>query len=43
MEVKVYAVRVGNRYDERYEEYLKEKLPNIEFINDDQLVLQWNK
>lgn len=43
MAVKIYAVRVGNRYDERYEEYLKEKLPNIEFINDDQLVLQWNK
>ena len=43
MAVKVFAVRVGNRYGPEYETYLKEKIPNIKFINDDQLVLQWNK
>lgn len=43
MAVKVFAVRVGDRYGPEYEDYLRSKIPNIEFINDDQLVLQWNK
>lgn len=45
MAVKVYAVRVGDRYGLEYEDYLKSKIPNIEFMNDPKqdLILQWNK
>lgn len=43
--VKVFAVRIGNKYGPIYEDYLKEKLPNIQFINKPihPFVLQWNK
>lgn len=43
--VKVYAVRVGDKYGPEYEERLREKLPNIQFINqaEDPFLRQWNK
>ena len=36
MEVKVYAVRVGNRYGIEFEKYLKDKIPDInkKYFND---------
>ena len=45
MEVKVYAVRVGNRYGIEFEKYLKDKIPDIEFLNEERegFKLQWNK
>lgn len=45
MEIKVFAVRIGNRYGPEFEDYLKQKIPNISFIkeNADGLWYQWNK
>lgn len=45
MGVKVFAVRVGDRYGPEYEEYLKSKIPNITFLTtpEPDLVWQWNK
>ena len=45
MAVKVYAVRVGNRYGPKYEDYLRSKIPNIQFLNEEKenFKLQWNK
>ena len=45
MGVKVFAVRVGNRYGIQYEKYLKSKLPDITFLNEERenFKLQWNK
>ena len=41
----VRAVRIGNRYGPEYEDYLKSKIPNIQFLNEnkDGLWYQWNK
>jgi hypothetical protein len=46
--MKIYAVRIGNRYDERYENYLEQKLPEYDFHwireeRDPKIKLQWNK
>jgi hypothetical protein len=45
MEVKVFGVRVGDRYGPEYEDYLKSKIPNIEFLNEEKegFIKQWNK
>jgi hypothetical protein len=45
VEVKVFAVRVGNRYGPEYEDYLRSKIPNIEFLTQPEpdLIWQWNK
>jgi hypothetical protein len=45
MDVKVFAVRVGNRYGREYEEYLRSKIPHIQFLNEEkeEFKLQWNK
>ena len=45
MAVKVFAVRVGNRYGSEYEDYLRSKIPNIQFLNEEKeaFKLQWNK
>ena len=45
MEIKVFAVRVGNRYNIEYEKYLKSKIPQITFLNEEleDFKLQWNK
>ena len=45
MEIKVFAVRVGNRYNIEYEKYLKSKIPHITFLNEEleDFKLQWNK
>jgi len=42
--LKVFAVRVGDKYGIEYETYLKSKL-DITFINEDEhpFILQWNK
>lgn len=42
--VKVFAVRVGNKYGPEYEDYLKSKL-DITFLNEEKenFMLQWNK
>lgn len=43
--MEIRAVRIGNRYGPEYEDYLKSKLPEIKFLNEQQnnLWLQWNK
>jgi len=43
--MEIRAVRIGNKYGPEYEAYLKSKIPNIQFINEerDGLKLQWNK
>jgi hypothetical protein len=43
--MEIRAVRIGERYGPEYEDYLKSKLPNIQFLNEekDNLLLQWNK
>lgn len=43
--MEIRAVRIGNRYDERYEDYLKLRLPEIKFLNENKegLWYQWNK
>jgi hypothetical protein len=43
--VKVYAVRVGDKYGVEHEEYLKSKLPDITFLRDSEhpFLRQWNK
>ena len=45
MEMKVFAVRVGDRYNIEYEKYLKSKIPQITFLNEEleDFKLQWNK
>jgi len=45
MDVKVFAVRVGNRYGPEYEDYLRAKIPHIQFLNEEkeEFKLQWNK
>lgn len=45
MEIKVFAVRVGDRYNIEYEKYLKSKIPQITFLNEEleDFKLQWNK
>lgn len=45
MAVKIFAVRVGNRYGSEYEDYLRTKIPNIQFLNKEKenFKLQWNK
>lgn len=45
MDVKVFAVRVGNRYGPEYEDYLRSKIPHIQFLNEEkeEFKLQWNK
>jgi len=46
--MKILCIRIGNKYGQLYEEYLKEKLPEHEFIwikepYDNRVLLQWNK
>jgi hypothetical protein len=46
--MKIICIRIGNKYGQLYEEYLKEKLPEHEFIwikepYDPRVLLQWNK
>jgi len=46
--MKIYALRIGDKYGPEYETYLKEKLKDYDFtiINepfDDRVALQWNK
>ena len=43
--MEIRAVRIGNRYGPEFEDYLKEKLPGIQFLNEnkDGLWYQWNK
>lgn len=43
--MKIFSIRVGNKYGPEYEDYLRSKLPSIQFINDtiQPYVLQWNK
>lgn len=44
--VKIYALRIGNKYGIEYEEYLNSKLSNITWIHesfDENVMLQWNK
>lgn len=43
--VKVFAVRVRDKYGPEYEDYLRSKLPDITFINEEVLpfLVQWNK
>ena len=45
MAVKVFAVRIGDRYNIEHEKYLKNKISNIEIINEakEDFKLQWNK
>ena len=45
MGTKVLAVRIGDRYGPEYEDYLKSKIPNIDFVrtSDCRFKLQWNK
>jgi hypothetical protein len=43
--MKIFAVRIGEKYGPEYEIYLKSKLPNIEFMNvaKENFLFQWNK
>jgi len=46
--MKIICIRIGDKYGQLYEEYLKEKLPEHEFIwikepYDPRVLLQWNK
>ena len=48
--MKIYCVRIGEKYDIRYEEYLNKKLADIGYSItwirqpfDDRVALQWNK
>ena len=46
--MKIFAVRIGNRYGHEYEKYLEEKLPEYEFVwirkqIHPQVLMQWNK
>ena len=45
MEVKVFAVRVGDKYGEEYEHHLRSKIPQIHFLNEETegFLRQWNK
>lgn len=45
MDQRILAVRVGDKYGPEYEDYLRSKIPNIEFLNTDvnPFVRQWNK
>lgn len=45
MEVKVFAVRIGDKYGPEFEDYLRSKIPNIQFLNEEKenFLLQWNK
>jgi len=45
MDVKVFAVRVGSKYGSEYEDYIRSKIPSIEFLTNPKpdLFLQWNK
>ena len=46
--MKIFAVRIGERYGPEYETYLQSKLPEYDFhwirepIQDD-ILMQWNK
>jgi len=46
--MKIFCVRIGNKYGPEYEEYLEEKLPNYDFhwirqAFEPGVMLQWNK
>ena len=43
--VRVFAVRVGDKYGPDYEDYLRSKIPDIDFIRVSmpQFIRQWNK
>ena len=45
MGTKVLAVRIGDKYGPEYEDYLRSKIPNIDFVrtSDCRFKLQWNK
>jgi hypothetical protein len=42
---KIFAVRIGTKYDQSVEDYINSKLPNVTWIRDevDGMRLQWNK
>jgi len=45
MNQKIFAVRIGNKYGQDIEDYINQKLPNVNWIRDevDGMRLQWNK
>ena len=45
MGTRVLAVRIGDKYGPEYEDYLRSKIPNIDFVrvSDCRFKLQWNK
>ena len=48
MEMKIVAVRIGDKYGKEYETYLENKLSKYELIwirepYDERVILQWNK
>ena len=44
-QVKIFAVRIGNKFGQDVEDYINSKLPNVTWIRDeiDGVRLQWNK
>lgn len=44
MGTRVYAVRIGDRYDQSVEDYINSKLDNVTWIREESIgKLQWNK
>jgi len=43
MELRVYTVRVGDKYGPEYEERIRERIPHIEVLHEGPWNLQWNK
>lgn len=44
METQIYAVRIGDRYDQKVEDYINSKLDNVNWIREETIgKLQWNK
>ena len=46
--MKIFAVRIGDKYGSEYESYLENKLSDYEMVwirepYDDRVTLQWNK
>ena len=44
-QVKIFAVRIGEKFGQDVEDYIESKLPNVTWIRDElpSVRLQWNK